>query len=50
MKMRKCPNDQLKTRNERCEMLDHEAPSSRATLLAGVILVVLLVVVALLWA
>jgi len=48
MKMRKCPKDQLKTRNEMCKMLDHEAQSSRATLLAGVILVVLLVVVVLL--
>ena len=48
MKMRKCLNDQLKTRNERCEMLDHEAPSSRATLLAGVTLLVLLLAVAVL--
>ncbi len=42
------PEGKLKKRNERCEMLDHEAPSSRATLLAGVILLVLLLAVAVL--
>ena len=48
MKMWKYPKNKLKTRNEKCEMLDHEAPSSRATLLAGVILLVLLLAVAVL--